>query len=213
MVCDTGGVRELLELILARRPAHPLRVAIDGPDAAGKTTLADTLAARLAGRRPTVRASIDGFHHPRERRYRRGPLSPEGYYHDAFDFEAVRRLVLLPLGPGGDRWYRPAIFDYRTDTALDAPAQRAPAGAVLLFDGVFLQRPELRDHWDLRVFVAVSPEVALRRALVRDRALFGDADVVRQRYRDRYLPGQRLYREQCAPAERADIVIDTSDGG
>jgi len=121
--------------------------------------------------------------------------------------------VLLPLGPGGDRWYRPAIFDHRTDTALDLPAQHAPAGAVLLFDGVFLQRPELRDHWDLAVFVDVSPELALRRALVRDAALLGGAAAVRQRYRERYLPGQRLYREQCAPARRADLVIDTGDGG
>jgi len=206
-------VQALLDLILGHRPDHPLRVAIDGPDAAGKTTTADALAVQLAGHRPTIRASIDGFHHPRRLRYRRGPLSPEGYYHDAFDFDAVRRLVLLPLGPGGDRWYRRATFDYRTDTALDLPAEHAPSAAVLLFDGVFLQRPELCDQWDLRVFVAVTPEVALRRALVRDAELLGGADAVRWRYRHRYLPGQRLYREQCAPAERADLVIDTSDGG
>jgi uridine kinase len=206
-------VRALLDRILAQRPGYPLRVAIDGPDAAGKTTLADTLAAQLAGHRPTIRASIDGFHHPRHVRYRRGQLSPEGYYHDAFDFDAVRQLVLRPLGPGGDRWYRRAIFDHRTDTALDLPAERAPEDAVLLFDGVFLQRRELRDHWDLRVFVNVSAEVAVRRALVRDAELLGGAGVVEQRYRHRYLPGQRLYREQCAPAQWADFVIDTTDCG
>lgn len=57
---------------------HPVRVAIDGPDAAGKTMLAD------AGRQ-IVRASIDGFHRPRAERYRQGPLSPAGYYEDSLD--------------------------------------------------------------------------------------------------------------------------------
>jgi hypothetical protein len=35
----------LAALLAGRRPAHALRVAIDGPDAAGKTTLAAELAA------------------------------------------------------------------------------------------------------------------------------------------------------------------------
>lgn len=65
---------------------HPVRVAIDGPDAAGKTMLADALAGRLAGAgRQIVRASIDGFHRPRAERYRQGPLSPAGYYEDSLD--------------------------------------------------------------------------------------------------------------------------------
>jgi len=49
-----------------------VRTAIDGPDAAGKTTLADELAVALRERgRDVIRASIDGFHRPRRERYRR----------------------------------------------------------------------------------------------------------------------------------------------
>lgn len=65
------------------------RVGIDGPDAAGKTTLADALAA-LTGL-PRVRA--DDFLAPPEVRYRAGRLSPEGYYADAFDLPALRTAV------------------------------------------------------------------------------------------------------------------------
>lgn len=209
---SSAELRALLAgLIADRRPAHVLRVAIDGPDAAGKTTIADALAADLGGHRPVIRASIDGFHRPRAVRHRRGPLSAEGYFQDSFDHDAVRRLVQAPLGPGGDRWYQRAIFDYRTDTAIPATAQRAPAGAVLLFDGVFLLRPELRDGWDLRVFLEISPPEAIRRALVRDAELLGGPAAVRERYHRRYLPGQRLYRERCAPAEHADVVVDNDD--
>ena len=63
---------------------HTVRVAIDGPDAAGKTTLASELAACLEARheRSAVQVSLDGFQRPAERRHRRGRLSPEGYLDD-----------------------------------------------------------------------------------------------------------------------------------
>lgn len=198
----------LAQLIGSRRPRHVLRVAVDGPDAAGKTTLADELAESLRGRRDVIRVGVDGFHRPRSARLRRGSLSPEGFYHDSFDYDAVRRAVLDPLGPGGDRRYRTAVFDYRIDQAVDKPARLAPEGAVLLFDGVFMLRPELRGCWDMSIFVDVSEDEALQRALVRDVGLMGGADAVRERYQRRYLPGQRLYRATAEPHRVADVVID-----
>lgn len=58
-------------------------VAIDGPDAAGKTRFADALAARL--RAPVHRVSADDFQNPAEVRRSRGDLSPEGYYRETVD--------------------------------------------------------------------------------------------------------------------------------
>jgi uridine kinase len=186
-------------------------VAIDGPDAAGKTTLAAELAGALAGVRRPIALSVDGFHRPRDVRRRRGELSPDGYYADCFDYPAVLEEVLTPLSAEGDRSYREAVFDYRRDVPLELPRRRAPAGAALLFEGVFLLRPELRDHWDLRVYLHISPAESLRRALVRDADLFGGADATRERYRLRYLPGQELYRRVADPLARADVVVDNED--
>jgi uridine kinase len=90
----------LADMIAAVRLPHVVRVAIDGVDAAGKTTLADEHRPLLEARgRPVVRATIDGFHWPRAERYRRGPTSPEGYYRDSFDYDALRRELLLAVGP------------------------------------------------------------------------------------------------------------------
>ncbi|UOY02772.1 hypothetical protein [Blastococcus sp. PRF04-17] len=61
-------------------------VGIDGPDAAGKTTLADELSEALPG--PVLRVSADDHVHPAPRRYWRGELSPEGYYGDLFDLDS-----------------------------------------------------------------------------------------------------------------------------
>jgi uridine kinase len=195
----------LAELLLERRPSHPLRVAIDGPDCSGKTTLADELAELLAGERPLIRAGIDGFHNPRELRYRRGADSPEGYFFDSFDYEAVRTQLLEPLGPGGSR-----RFDYRLDEKIELPEEKAAADAVLLFDGVFLLRSELLGYWDFSIFVYASFEEILRRSELRDCELLGGEEATRARYLDRYLPGQELYLRRSEPHQRADVLIDNT---
>jgi hypothetical protein len=48
-----------------------------------------------------------------------------------------RAVLLDPLGPGSRR-YRTAVFDHRGDVPVESSPCLAPAGAVLLYDGVFL---------------------------------------------------------------------------
>ena len=194
-----------------RRP-HPLRVCLDGPDAAGKTTLADELAFVLRGRgHEVIRASIDGFHRPRAERYRRGENSAEGYYEDSFDYAVLCSVLLDPLGPDGSRSYRRAVFDFREDAPLLCPTTVASEDAILVFDGVFLLRPELVEVWDFRIFVSVESDECLRRALERDTALFGSRQEVERRYRNRYIHGQRLYFAAARPAEVADAIVGNDD--
>jgi uridine kinase len=195
----------LADLVVATRPADRVRVAVDGVDASGKTTLADRLAEIVGARRPVARASVDAFHRPRAERYRRGRASVDGCYEDTFDLPALRERLLLPFGAG--RPYVCAVFDHARDQPVDAPPQTAPAGAVLLVDGVFLQRPEL-PPWDLVVHLQVPDAEVLRRAVVRDG---GDPAEVERLYRTRYLPAQRLYEQRCRPAERAHVVLDNRD--
>ncbi|QBD76937.1 uridine kinase [Ktedonosporobacter rubrisoli] len=191
---------------------RPQRVALDGIDASGKTTLADELVPWIeALKRPVIRASIDGFHQPRRIRHQRGPDSPEGYFEDSFDYASLRKALLQPLGPQGNRLYRRAVFDFRDDAPLETPIEKAPENAVLLFDGVFLLRPGLIDQWDYRIFVDVKMELALQRALQRDLQLFGSAEEVRARYLKRYQPGQRLYYQLARPREKADVIVDNND--
>jgi uridine kinase len=213
---ENGTREELLdrvaETIGSVPTTHPLRVAIDGRPAAGKTTLADELAVVLRARgREVIRATIEGFLLPRSQRYRRGIDSAEGCYHDSFDFAALHRVLLDPLGPGGDRRYQRAVYDRETDVAVSMPATTAAPDAVLLFDGVFLLRPELIDRWDIRIFVSSSFDKTLERALVRDHAALGSAARVEQRFRNRYLPSQQHYFDTIHPAVRAHITIDNDE--
>ena len=187
---------------------HPVRVAIDGVDGVGKTTLANDLVEPLRRRRlPVIRGSIDGFHHPRSVRYRRGRGSPEGYLRDSFDHDAVVVNLLSPLGPDGSRRYRTAVFNYRTDSVVDVPVETAPNNAVLLFDGVFLHRPELRRHWDYSVLLEAPFELTIARCAGRD----GSSADVHAPENQRYVEGQKLYFLECDPASLASLVIRNDD--
>jgi uridine kinase len=201
-------LQQLADAILRAKHCHPIRVAIDGVDAAGKTTLAEELAELLRSRgRPVIRASIDGFHNPREVRHKRGAMSPEGYYRDSFNYDALRSLLLEPLGPGGNLRYRAAVFDFRAESPVQLPEREADPAAVLLFDGVFLLRPELLKYWDFRIFVEVSFDVSVTRALDRDVALFGNHNAVKDRYAHRYVPGQQIYLAESQPERQADVIV------
>ncbi|MFC0508191.1 cytidylate kinase family protein [Micromonospora costi] len=204
-------VGRLAEAVGSVTVAHPTRVAIDGPPAAGKTTLADELAVALRTRgRDVIRATIDDFLFPRARRYPRGEYSAEGCYFDAHDYDAPNRVLLDPLGPRGDRRFQHAVYDRTADTVLSPPVITAPADAVLIFDGVFLMRPELIERWDLRIFVSTALEKTVNRAVIREHRVSCRADVER-RWRERYIPSQQLYFTTVRPTDHADIVVHNDE--
>jgi uridine kinase len=184
-------------------------VGIDGPDAAGKTTLADQLAAALGPR--AARASTDCFHNPVAVRRHRGDLSPEGCYHDSFDYPALVHGLLAPFATGKAH-VRTQQYDYRHEEAANVYLP-IPAESALVFDGIFLLREELRRYWTVAVFLDVSPDVSLRRGVARDGRLFGSETEAERRYVMRYLPAQELYRAEADPERAAHVVVDNADPG
>lgn len=185
------------------------RVAVDGVDGAGKTFLADELADALRRRgRSVVRVSADGFHNPREVRYRRGRADPEGFFRDSYDYEKLISLVLEPLSATGSGVYTPAVYDVATERPVAPSAVEAPAGAVLVVDGIFLHRDELVAFWDYSIWVDVAFEISIPRGAARG-AGFGDPDPAHPSNR-RYVEGQRLYIRECSPGERATVVVENA---
>jgi uridine kinase len=192
---------------------HPTRVGIDGRSAAGKTTFADSLAEELRARgRAVLRASIDDFHKPGHKfRSMAEAWTPQTYYDDGYDYAAFVALLLAPLGPGGTRRCRPALFDSYHDAFVSEQWLDVRGNTVAVIDGAFLSRPELASHWDYLVWLRVDFETMIERARRRDTAWVGDAGVVAERYRRRVLPTHELYEQLVDPAARADAVIDTRD--
>lgn len=203
----------LAKRILGIQKGTPVLIGIDGVDASGKTTLADQLGEYLSGScRDIIRVSIDGFHNPAKVRYQKGNDSPEGYYYHSFNHEAIAKVLLDPLSAGRLE-YKSAIFDYRTDSEVVLPAQKATNDSILLMEGIFLFRPELIKYWDLKIFLDVDFKFTLQRAIKRvaEREHIGSDQEIIERYNTRYIPGQKLYFQEVSPKDKADIVIDNSE--
>ena len=202
-------VLETLAAHILKTPSpFVLRVAIDGVDGAGKTHFADELEPLLkVSGRDIIRISVDGFHHPKEVRYRLGRGSPEGFYGDSYDYETFKEVLLEPLSPVGSGRYRTAVHDVETEKSVSVPEKQAETGAILLLDGIFLHRPELRDYWDVSVWLEVPFSVSVPRMAERDD---NSPDPHAPEHR-RYVEGQKLYLKESQSQRHATFVIDNSD--
>lgn len=187
-------------------PHRPLLVAVDGGDGAGKTTFALGLADFLGSQgRVVVQTSLDWFHFPRAHRHAMG-RSSESVWSRHFDYRAARRELLEPWLSGPGSSYRTRWHDVVADVLVDDAGEAVPADGVLVVDGVFAQRPELRDLWDLVVYLDADEAVRVSRMARRD----GGPDDPEHPDQLRYLQAQRHYREVCDPIRHADLVIDSN---
>jgi uridine kinase len=193
-------------------------VGVDGRSGVGKSTLADEIAQRLMAEGvEVVRSTTDSFHRPRGERMAAGPTSADGYYRDSHQLDAIVADLLSPFAAGSAR-VRTAAFDEPTDEALDE-WRDVGADAVMVFDGLFLHRPELIDHWSLSVYVEADrrrdeewlgfllgdlPEGPAAAASMLDDRL------TRARW-PRYRDGWQLYLEEVDPRSAATLVVDNED--
>ena len=178
-------------------------VAIDGMDGAGKTHFANDLAVALtATGRSVFRASIDDFHRSQAERHARGADSADGYYRDSFDYSTFRRVLLEPFRMGGSTAFVTAAFDHVRDLPVQSKWRTGPKDAMLVLDGIFLNRPELAGLWNYSVWLDVTREIAEKRMLDRD----GPTENV-----ERYRGGQDLYLAEVNPRTAASSIIDNSD--
>ncbi len=191
---------------------HRLRVAIDGRTAAGKTSLGHELAHRLSARgRPAFRASLDDVKRPWSEAHLYDRLSGEGYYRNAFDLDAVRRLLLDPAAPDGDGTVALCVIDPLTQIDHSTVTVQMPPNAVLLVDGVFACRPELNACWDLRIWVSIDAKLSVRRGTARDAEMEGGTGAAEALHRDRYLAAESIYLDEVDPLAIVDITIDNTD--
>jgi hypothetical protein len=150
---------------VGQRP-HLRLLAVDGLPLAGKTTLADRLAAAIGG----ACVFLDDFIKPeREWRWRDRPSFPFDFIrHDEF-VGAVRGL-----STNGECRYRP--WDHRTGERADLDRVVRLDGPVIV-EGVTTLHPDLAPLYDLRIWVVLqlrlherepsAPVVGLSDGLVR----------------------------------------------
>jgi len=202
---------------VARHRGARVLVGVDGRSGSGKSTFADELGRTLQARgHAVVRSTTDLFHRPRHERMRRGASSPEGYVADSHQLEVIAAALLEPFRSGAPTVLVGA-FDEPSDSARPIEAL-VPERAVLLFDGLFVHRAELRSYWDESVVLHADrrADAAWLGYLERDlpeepteRAAELDRRLERARW-PRYRHGWARYVEAVGPLPSA-IHVDNED--
>jgi len=139
-----------------------------------------------------------------------GVLEFSAYSRDGMIYTKETLLALEPAGP--DYPGLVALCSIDPITQVDHAHVRVamPDDGILIVDGVFAFRPELKDYWDLRIWVDIDPELSIRRGIDRDSAREG-TDTAEMLHRERYGVAEAIYITEADPVSAADIVIDNTD--
>ena len=185
--------RSVIDLIDERmRSKSHLLVAIDGRCASGKTSLAGKLQRHYGC---NVIHMDHFFLRPEQRTQERLNTPGENVDHERFLEE-----VLMPLKRGEGFSYCP--FDCSLQK-LSEPVTIIP-GALTIIEGSYSCHLTLRDHYDLRIFLSVSPEEQMRRIMIRN----GEQNA--KMFRDRWIPLEESYFSEFGIGQYCDAQFDTS---
>lgn len=186
-----------------------LLVAMSGIDASGKTRLSVEVAEALRKRgRQVALIRLDPWHRPPEERFTQDREADAGqhFYDNAYRFEEFFSQLVEPLR------------DQRS-IDLEAEVRHLCAGKprprryqfsdvdVVLVEGIFLLRRDLRERYDLSIWLECSLQTALTRALRRNQEGLDEERLVRD-YREVYFAAQRLHIARDDPKGAADLVLD-----
>jgi uridine kinase len=177
-------------------------VGLGGPSCTGKSSVAEKVASRLGGQVLSIESYYRGLSHLAfEERAKQNFDSP-----DAIDFELME-AQLREFASGQD--VNVPLYDFYEHTRSKNRTTHVPWAPILIVEGILvLHLPELRQHFDLSVYLDAPDEICFHRRKVRD-------IVERQRAQDYIL---KQYEETVRPmAERyilptrrfADLVINS----
>ncbi|UWQ19477.1 AAA family ATPase [Jannaschia sp. M317] len=185
---------------IAERPGARLLIAVVGPPASGKSTIAEGLVDHLGP--DAVLMPMDGFHmddrvlEARGLRPRKG--APETFDHAGLSraLDAVRR---------GEEVFVP-VFDRSREIAIAGAQVIAPEARVVVVEGnwLLLDRPGWRDlgPWDLTIRLE-TPEAELRRRLEDRWRNLPEAEA-RAKIDGNDLPNAQVVAAESRPA---DVVL------
>jgi fructokinase len=203
----SAQITALLEQVLksSRRQARRV-VAIAGPPASGKSTLAAGLVAALRGTGVHSQlVPMDGFHLDNRILTDRGILDRKGSP-PSFDAIGLFRLVQV-LGASQELYY--PIFDRDRDLSVAGAGHIVPECDTIVIEGNYLlmDAPIWRDmarYWDLSIHLSCA-EAELEARLIQRWVDYGLApEAARIRTYSNDLPNARLVGQT---ALRADVVL------
>ena len=194
-----------LRLLALAEPGARRIVALAGPPGAGKSTLADTVAARLEAARPGCCAvlSMDGFHLDDAVLVPRGWRARKGAPH-TFDVGGLAAM-LRRLRENAEAEIAVPVFDRAIETARAGARMIPQAVPLVLVEGNWLLLdeapwPVLRPYFDVTAMLRVPRAEIARRLTARWQGFGLSAAEVAAKVGDNDLPNADRVMTGSAPA-------------
>ena len=204
----SASIYDCISYKITQLPGINKIIGINGVDAAGKTTFASNLARKLetTGHKVVV-INLDDFLNERKVRYK-DKNEIKSYINYAFDLKKLEREILRPLKENKRVETLVRVLDLERDKFF-TKEYKIEKESVILVEGVLLFRPTIAKYFDLKIFIDITNQEVIRRVVLRDGYLFKDK--IEERYEQKYIPVQELYKEEYNPRQISDIVIDNED--
>ena len=190
-------VRAAISLIeRSKKKGTRLLVAIDGGAGAGKSTLAREIRNRLGG---VAILSTDDFFRPLNE-YPAASLPPEKLYDLYFPWQRMRDEALIPLRRGETARYQ--RYDWSSDRLLDWIIVEPEE--IVLVEGVYSSRPELRTMLDAAIIVEASRDERRRRVLARGPNQSSD-------WMTPWMAAEDWYFDHIRPQDSAELILPSAE--
>lgn len=182
-------------------------IGMDGLGGAGKTTFAEKLKRNLEFNGfHVVLLHMDDFIHPQKIRYSAKQDEWICYYDKQWRYDYVIENILYPIHLGETIDQNIEIYDKKNDT-YEKRHVSIGSNTIVMLEGVFIQRPELKMFFDFVVYMDVPKDKRLERVLLRD-TYIGDRIKIQEKYEKRYFPAEDFYMKSCSPIANADYVME-----
>ncbi|MBU5312814.1 AAA family ATPase [Tissierella carlieri] len=201
-------MEKLLDKIIEKRTLQKnLIIGIDGLGGAGKTTIVNSLKSQLSNRDyNTVILHIDDFIHPKNIRYNESKEEWYCYYNIQWRYDYLIKEILMAVKEGIEIDKEIEIYDKDNDI-YTLEQIKISQGSIILLEGIFLQRKEIREYFDYVIYLDVPKEVRLNRVMNRDKYM-GNSEEIKLKYERRYFPAEDKYIEEYSPIQNADYVLN-----
>ena len=209
---------------------RPCIIGIDGPPAAGKSTLTRSLAKTLEtkGRKVQV-IHIDHFLHVRHTRYGEnrtppkdgGPLPTASHYKYTVNDGLFRMHVLDPIRNNGELKgslkARELVNEGATNPITDIEYD-VDEDTIVLIEGIYLFKENTRDYYDEKIFLDADDDTVRERGLARNSGERSDKktkppEAYLKDINERYLPGIAEYQNKDLPNGYASVLIESNAHG
>lgn len=195
------------DVITARALLNPMRallVAISGIDGAGKGVVAAQLRNALVSCGLNVALiSVDDWHAPGAQRFG-GAGAAERFYRSALRLDEMLAQLVEPMRRTGAVDVTVELYHPRSDASRRRAFSYRDIDIIVL-EGIYLFKTELRGRYDLRYWVSCPWQTALHRAVARRQEGVSDWETLRE-YQTLYFPAQRHHLEQDRPTESVDGI-------